>query len=163
MRLPDGNGLDVLSEFVAKGIAVIVITAHGGVSDAVHAVKLGATEYLKKPIDLEELLLIVQKSENAVKVNYSLDYSRQRNNHAIQHASEGTKLLGESLSVQNVRAQIVRISQIDLLENDIAPTVMVTGEAGTGKDLAARLLHISCRQNVQVKDKRSDKPFVDID
>ena len=163
MRLPDGNGLDLLSEFIAKGIAVIVMTAHGEVSDAVNAIKLGATDYLKKPIDLEELLHIVQKSENAAKVNHSLDYSRQRNCHATQHASHGVELLGESVPMQSVRAQIARISQIALLENAIPPTVMITGETGTGKDVAARLLHLSCRQNEQTKDQHSDKPFVHVD
>jgi two-component system response regulator AtoC len=56
MRLPDGNGLDLLSDLVAKNVAVIVMTAHGEISDAVNAIKQGAIDYLKKPIDLEELL-----------------------------------------------------------------------------------------------------------
>lgn len=155
MRLPDGNGLELLSDFIAKGIAVIVMTAHGEVSDAVNAIKLGATDYLKKPIDLEELLLIVQKSENATKINHSLDYSRQRNSHATQHASEGVELLGDSAPMQSVRAQISRISQLVLLEDAIPPTVMISGETGTGKDVAARLLHLSCAN--------SDKPFVHVD
>lgn len=163
MRLPDGNGLVLLSEFVAKGIAVIVMTAHGEVSDAVNAIKLGATDYLKKPIDLEELLLIVQKSENAAKINHSLDYSRQRNSHATQHASDGVELLGESVPMQSVRAQIARISQLVLLEDAIPPTVMISGETGTGKDIAARLLHLSCQSKDQSKDRHNDKPFVHVD
>ena len=155
MRLPDGNGLELLSEFAAKGIAVVIMTAHGEVSDAVSAIKQGALDYLKKPIDLEELLLIVQKSETTAQKNHSLDYSRQRSSYAAKHASEGVAMLGNCEAIQNVRAQILRIAQLVLLENATPPTVMIAGETGTGKDVAARLLHLSCTN--------SDKPFVHID
>ena len=155
MRLPDGNGLELLSEFVAKGMAVVIMTAHGEVSDAVAAIKLGAADYLKKPIDLDELLLIVQKSENATKINHSLGYAKQRSTYATQHAIEGVELLGESTSMQGVRKQILRISQLVLSDDTIPPTVMIAGETGTGKDVAARLLHLSCAS--------FDKPFVHVD
>src|SRR3990167_7403306 len=89
MRLPDGNGLDLLPFFVARNAMVIVMTAHGEISDAVNAMKQGAVDYLKKPIDLEELLLSIQKAETAAVQSNSLDYSRQRNAHAI----EGVELL----------------------------------------------------------------------
>ena len=63
MRLPDGNGLDLLPDLIARNINVIVMTAFGEVTDAVNAINMGALDYLKKPIDLEELLLIIKKSE----------------------------------------------------------------------------------------------------
>jgi DNA-binding NtrC family response regulator len=154
MRLPDGNGLDLLAELVAKNTAVIVMTAHGEVSDAVSAIKQGAVDYLKKPIDLEELLLSVQKAEAAAVQSNSLDYSRQRNAHAI----DGVELLGESPAMQSVKAQIRRISQL-VAGDTVPPTVLIGGETGTGKDVAARLLHSSC----QSKEKHNDKPFVHID
>ncbi|MDO9150250.1 MAG: sigma-54 dependent transcriptional regulator [Methylotenera sp.] len=150
MRLPDGNGLDLLTEFVVKGAVVIVMTAHGEISDAVNAMKQGAVDYLKKPIDLEELLLSIQKAETAAMQSKSLDYSRQRN----AHASEGVELLGDSPAMQNVKMQINRIAQ--LVSNDsVPPTVLIGGETGTGKDVAARSLHLSCAN--------SDKPFVHVD
>lgn len=150
MRLPDGNGLDLLTEFVAKGAVVIVMTAHGEISDAVNAMKQGAVDYLKKPVDLEELLLSIQKAETAAMQSKSLDYSRQRN----AHASEGVELLGDSPAMQNVKMQIKRIAQ--LVSNDsVPPTVLIGGETGTGKDVAARSLHLSCAN--------SDKPFVHVD
>ncbi len=150
MRLPDGNGLDLLPEFVAKNAAVIVMTAHGEVSDAVNAIKHGAVDYLKKPIDLEELLLSIQKAETAAVQSNSLDYSRQRN----AHATEGVELLGNSPAMQSVKTQIKRIAQL-VASDTVPPTVLISGETGTGKDVAARLLHLSCANN--------DKPFVHID
>lgn len=150
MRLPDGNGLDLLSEFVTKGAVVIVMTAYGEISDAVNAMRQGAVDYLKKPIDLEELLLSIQKAEATAKQAKSLDYSRQRN----AHASEGVELVGDSPAMQNVKMQIQRIAQ--LVSNDsVPPTVLIGGETGTGKDVAARLLHLSCANN--------EKPFVHVD
>ncbi|WP_047549595.1 sigma-54-dependent transcriptional regulator [Methylotenera sp. G11] len=151
MRLPDGNGLDLLPFFVAKSAMVIVMTAHGEISDAVNAMKQGAVDYLKKPIDLEELLLSIQKAEAAAAQSNSLDYSRQRNAHAI----EGVELLGDSPAMQNIKSQIHRISRF-VSSDAIPPTVLIGGETGTGKDVAARLLHLSCSTN-------NNKPFVHVD
>lgn len=150
MRLPDGNGLDLLAEFVAKNAVVIVMTAHGEISDAVYAMKQGAIDYLKKPIDLEELLLSIQKAEAATVQSNSLNYSRQRN----VHATEGVELLGNSPAMQSVKTQIKRIAQL-VAGDTVPPTVLISGETGTGKDVAARLLHLSCANK--------DKPFVHID
>lgn len=152
MRLPDGNGLDLLPFFVAKNAMVIVMTAHGEISDAVNAMKQGAVDYLKKPIDLEELLLSIQKAETAAVQNNSLDYSRQRNAHAI----EGVELLGDSSAMLSIKSQIKRIAQL-VSTDSVPPTVLIGGETGTGKDVAARLLHLSC------KDSNNDKPFVHVD
>jgi two-component system, NtrC family, response regulator AtoC len=150
MRLPDGNGLDLLPHFVARNVMVIVMTAYGEISDAVNAMKQGAIDYLKKPIDLDELLISIQKAESLAHQNNSLDYSRQRNAHAI----EGVELLGDSAPMQGVRTQIQRIAQ--LVSNDaVPPTVLINGETGSGKDVAARLLHLSSRH--------PDKPFVHVD
>jgi DNA-binding NtrC family response regulator len=150
MRLPDGNGLELLPEFIAKNMAVIVMTAFGEISDAVNAIKQGAVDYLKKPIDLDELLISVQKVEMSVVQSNSLDYSRQRNAHAI----DGVEMLGASLAMQNVKLQIQRIAQF-VADDVVPPTVLISGETGTGKDVAARLLHASCANK--------DKPFVHID
>jgi len=152
MRLPDGNGLDLLPFFVAKNAMVIVMTAHGDISDAVNAMKQGAVDYLKKPIDLEELLLSIQKAETAAVQSNSLDYSRQRNAHAI----EGVELLGDSPAMQSIKSQIKRIAQL-VSTDSVPPTVMIGGETGTGKDVAARLLHLSSQ------DSNNDKPFVHVD
>ena len=151
MRLPDGNGLDLLSDLVARNINVIVMTAFGEVTDAVNAIKMGALDYLKKPIDLEELLLIIQKNEKTTELQTSLAYSRQRD--AV--VNESVQLIGESEAMQSVRQQIGRIAQLSELSDAVPPTVLITGETGTGKDVVARYLHASCVNH--------DKPFVYID
>lgn len=150
MRLPDGNGFDLISEYVARNIAVIVMTAHGEISDAVNAMKLGALDYLKKPVDLNELLISIQKVKNLSSKNNSLDLSKQRNAHAI----ERVELLGKSSEMQNIRNQIKRVAQI-FSTDAVPPTLLITGETGTGKDIVARSLHLSCA--------RSDKPFIHVD
>lgn len=151
MRLPDGNGLDLINEFVARSITTIVMTAYGEVSDAVTAMKLGANDYLKKPIDLEELLLVVQKNIKTSALQASLNFARQRN----AHSSDGITLIGDSPATQSIHMQIARIAQLEHLADAIAPTVLIMGETGTGKDVAARLLHASGSNN--------EKPFVHVD
>jgi len=151
MRLPDGNGLDLLADFVAKNINTIVMTAFGDVTDAVNAIKMGAIDYLKKPIDLEELLLIIQKNEKTTDLQASLDYSRQRDS----VVNDSVQLIGESAAMQSVRQQITRIAQLSALSDAVQPTVLITGETGTGKDVVARYLHASCANH--------DKPFVHVD
>ena len=151
MRLPDGNGLDYLPELVANGATVIVMTAYGDFSDAVNAIKLGANDYLKKPIDLEELLLIVQKNEKTTELKTSLDYSRQRN----AHSSDNISLIGQSTAIQSLRLQIERIASLKSKSDITPPTVLIIGETGTGKDVVARMLHAAC--------PNADKPFVHVD
>jgi DNA-binding NtrC family response regulator len=80
MRLPDGSGLDLLSEIRAlnPSIAVLVMSAYGELEDAVSAMKLGASDYLKKPIDLDELLLNVEKVFDKNELTQKLTYSASR-------------------------------------------------------------------------------------
>jgi two-component system, NtrC family, response regulator AtoC len=151
MRLPDGNGLDLLPELASSGMAVIVMTAYGDISDAVNAIKLGAIDYLKKPIDLEDLLLSVKKNEKTATLKTSLDYSRQRSS----HESDSVYLIGESPAIESLRLQIARIAQLSNTNDATPPTVLIMGETGTGKDVVSRLLHASCAN--------SNKPFVHID
>lgn len=151
MRLPDGNGLELIAELSGKGVSCIVMTAHGDLSDAVNAMKQGAADYLKKPVDLEELLLAIQKVEATARLKHQLDYSRQRNT----HATEGHELLGDSQAMRHIRMQIDRVARLVPMAEAVPPTVLIQGETGTGKDVVARLLHISTA--------KSDRPFVHVD
>jgi two-component system, NtrC family, response regulator AtoC len=130
---------------------VVVMTAYGELDDAVAALKLKALDYLKKPIDLDELLLTVERTLKQVEVRRSLDYSRQRDGRALESA----RLLGDSPVMQQLRAQIERVGQVSSRAGEAPPTVLILGETGGGKDLAAKLLHLA--------SARRDRPFVHVD
>lgn len=151
MRLPDGNGIELLKEFAAAGVPVIVMTAHGDVGDAVNAMKQGAIDYLKKPVDLEELLLTVAKVNRSVALKNQVDHSRERDTLAL----EGVDLIGQSAAMHSVRSQIEQFSRLSNVKDVIPPTILISGETGTGKDVAARLLHQLCNL--------ADQPFVQVD
>src|SRR5690606_34205452 len=83
VRLPDGNGLDLLAEIRAVGhplqnLPVIMMTAYGELEDAVSAMKFGASDYLKKPVDLDELILTIDKVVHNHAIRRQLNYSEQR-------------------------------------------------------------------------------------
>ncbi len=154
MRLPDGSGLDFLTRLRASeaaDISVVVMTAYGELDDAIAALKLKALDYLKKPIDLDELLVIIEKVLRQAEIHRSLNYSRQRDGRALETA----QLIGESPAMQQLREQIRRVGQISANADQAPPTVLILGETGCGKDLAAKLLHL--------ESVRCDKPFVHVD
>jgi len=122
MRLPDGDGLELVGwmQTHAPDVPVAVITAHGNVETAVQALKLGAFDFISKPLDLNNLRDIV---ENALKVDAS-------------SADGNSKLLGESAPMQELRDLVDRVARSQ------AP-VHISGESGTGKELVAKLIHDS--------------------
>src|SRR5437667_1478844 len=132
MRLPDGEGLRVVEYITQKAIdvPVAVITAFGSAENAVAALKAGAFDYLSKPVALEQLRALVKQ---ALKVPEK------------PQPSTGYQLLGESPAMEQVR------SMIDRLAKSQAP-VFINGESGSGKELAARMLHL--------KGPRAELPFI---
>lgn len=133
MRLPDGDGLDLVQwmQKNAAGVPVAVITAHGNVETAVQALKLGAFDFISKPLDLNNLRNII---ENALKLS-------------DEEADGASRLLGDSPAMQRLREMIDRVARSQ------AP-VHISGESGTGKELVARLIHES--------GPRKDGPFVPV-
>jgi two-component system, NtrC family, response regulator AtoC len=154
MRLPDGSGLDFLEALRSRDpadIPVVVMTAYGELEDAVAALKLKALDYLKKPVDLDELRIIIDKALRQVELHRSLDYSRQRDGRAL----ESVRLLGESPVMTRLCEQIKRVGKISSRTDETPPTMLVLGETGCGKDLAAKLLHL--------ESSRHNRPFVHVD
>jgi DNA-binding NtrC family response regulator len=147
VRLPGMSGIDLLKrvrEF-DPAIPVVIMTAYGTIEGAVEAVKLGAFDYMKKPVDLEELKLLADRARETAVLKQELSYYRHR------AASEGpvAGILGSSPAML---ALLERVRQVAAL--DETPPVLITGETGTGKGLVARTLHRL--------GKRSGKPFIDV-
>jgi two-component system response regulator PilR (NtrC family) len=133
MRLPDGEGLDLVRHIAAQAadLPVAVITAHGSTENAVAALKAGAFDYVSKPVGLEELRSLVRSA-------LSLPAAAP---------AQGQQLLGDSAPLAQVRELIAKLARTQ------AP-VYISGESGSGKELAARLIHEN--------GARRDKPFVPV-
>lgn len=135
MRLPDGDGLDLLEWLQARkpGVPCAVITAHGNVETAVRALKLGAFDFVSKPLDVTHLRRMIT---SALKLA-----DRPGGGTTFR----GPRLLGESAPMQQLREMIARVARSQ------AP-VHISGESGTGKELVARLIHQA--------GPRADGPFI---
>lgn len=146
MRLPGMNGLSVLRQLqkIYPGILVIMMTAYAEVKDAVAAMKIGAYDYITKPFDNDELLLIIQKALKTESLTREVDCLRRK----LNEKEKKSLFLGNSEVIKRV------LKKVDL----IAPTkmsVILQGKSGTGKEVIARLIH--------KKSERRDKPFVAVD
>jgi two-component system, NtrC family, response regulator PilR len=145
MRLPDGLGIELVREVTSgdKVIPIAVITAYGSADNAVVALKAGAFDYLSKPVALDQLRLMVQ---SALRIGKPSDNSQRQSGDAkARNSGTALRLIGQSAAMQELRTQIVRLAR------SMAP-VAITGESGSGKELAARDIH--------ALSPRGDKPFV---
>jgi two-component system response regulator PilR (NtrC family) len=135
MQLPDGDGLDLVKwiQQYSPSVPVAVITAHGNMETAVRALKLGAFDFVSKPLDLAGLRKLVA---TAIKLSGPSD---------TDTSVFGPRLLGTSVAMQDMREMIARVARSQ------AP-VHISGESGTGKELVAKLIHES--------GPRRDGPFV---
>jgi two-component system response regulator PilR (NtrC family) len=142
MRLPDGDGLQVLRHIAENygNTPVAVITAFGSTENAVAALKAGAFDYLAKPIKLEQLRPLVM---SALKLPKPSQARRAATGETVQPGTP--RLLGESPAIHRAREMIGKLARSQ------AP-VYITGESGSGKEVAARLMHLG--------SARADAPFV---
>ena len=131
LKMPRMGGMDVLRHMraVDLDIPVIVITAHGAVDSAIEATHLGARAYLHKPFDLREIELAVRKVLETYRLETEVRYFRQRK--AVGYG----QILGASPAMQRLFETLRRLEKVD------APTVLLVGESGTGKDLIASAIH----------------------
>ncbi|MDA8432245.1 MAG: sigma-54 dependent transcriptional regulator [Nitrospiraceae bacterium] len=140
LRLPDMYGIEILEAIKADypEISVIVMTGYGEVEEAVRAMKLGAEYYFQKPVDLDQLAVVVEKSLGI----------KQIRQEAVLRRESPYPIVGRSRQTQGL------IHMIHLLASNPMTTVLIQGETGTGKELVAR--------NIHALSARAGKPFVDI-
>lgn len=136
MRLPDGNGIEVIYRIQRhySHIPVAMITAHGNMSSAIEALKAGAFDFLNKPVELQTLRTLVSSA---------LKLDQPKATEACDSATP--EMIGQSPKIEKIRALV------DKLGRSLAP-VHIYGESGTGKELVARMLHN--------RSHRCDKPFI---
>ena len=144
-KMPAPDGMEVLRKIRAKGSAfpVIMLTAHGNVEGAVEAMKAGASEYLTKPFDLEELKLAIEKAVRVADLAEEVENLREE--------------IEREYDIEGIVAANPKMLEVLDIVKQVAPsdaTVMVYGESGTGKELVARALHLL--------SPRAPKRFVEV-
>ncbi len=137
MKLPDGNGIDLVKQISIKypDLPVAMITAHGNMESAIEALKAGAFDFISKPVDLKTLRHLI---DTALKLPHHIP---------DESSSDELELLGDSAAMQETRNKIAKLARSQ------AP-VYISGESGVGKELVARLIHN--------KGPRMDKPFIPV-
>jgi two-component system nitrogen regulation response regulator NtrX len=142
IAMPGRDGIEILQELRATWpeLPVVMMSGHGTIETAVRATKLGAFDFIEKPLSVEKLLLTIQHAIERARL--------ERENRRLRAANlRAHEILGSSEPVRRLKEQIALA----------APTngwVLITGENGTGKELVARQIHL--------QSKRSDKPFVEV-
>jgi len=141
--LPDKSGFDILQSVrkVSTATEVIVITGHASAQSAVRAMKEGAFDYITKPIDFDELKIVVAKALEKQQILSENLYLRKQ----LQGRFEFSNIIGNSPAMKLVFERMARIVKTD-------STVLITGDSGTGKELVARALHYN--------GNRKERPFV---
>jgi len=142
IQMPEMNGFEVLKRVkqLNPSISVVIISAHGSIENAIKATKLGAFDFIEKPIDREKLLISVR---NAVEQSKLLN-----ENIEIKKSLEGEgEILGQSKAINNILELIEKVAPLDT-------RILISGENGTGKELVAKAIH--------KHSMRKDKPFIEV-
>jgi len=141
IKMPGKDGMEVLDEAMKiTETPIVMISGHGNIETAVEAIKMGAFDYIAKPLDLNRLLITLRNAMDKSKLITETKVLKKK-------VSRKYEMIGESLQIQNIKEMIERV----------APTnarVLITGENGTGKELVAHWLH--------EKSERAKAPFIEV-
>ena len=145
LHLPDALGLDLLSQARARlpAAPAIVVTASASVDDVIGALKAGAIDYLRKPVDIQRMIVSLANAAKIMRQQQDITQLRSelKETYRLEH------MIGSSPAMTKLRELVRQAAPTD-------NTVLITGESGTGKELVAKALHYS--------SKRAAKPFVDV-
>ena len=146
IKLPDIDGLELLKEFKESGIdtAMILMTAQNTMRNAIGAMKNGAFDYITKPFDLDEVLVLVKRAVDSRKLTRDF---RELKEEVKKRFEPGVNIIGTSSSMQSVYKTIGQVV-------DTQATILILGESGTGKELVAKTIHYN--------SPRWNQPFVAI-
>lgn len=139
IKLPDGNGIDLMIQFreaIPEG-EVILITGYGDIDSAVEAMKIGAYDYIAKPFSLDRLELVIEKAYQRVRL--------QRENRLLRHKQKdkpSLKIIGHSQDIEHIRYLIKKVAPTNV-------PVLITGESGTGKNVVAQAIHSQSQRSAQ--------------
>ncbi|MBP5233967.1 MAG: sigma-54-dependent Fis family transcriptional regulator [Planctomycetes bacterium] len=138
LMLPDGSGMEILAESkkLYPATPVVLVTGHGSIENAVEATRLGAYEYLTKPVDLNKLRVIVKNALHLAELE-----------RRVENISALDALVGQSPAIVEVKELIKQVAYSDV-------TVLIEGESGTGKELVANAL--------QAQSPRAGAPFIKV-
>lgn len=146
LRMPGMTGIELLHKLreLDSEVPVIIITAYTTLESAIEALRLGASDFLKKPFDMDELLLVVQNTLERCRLRRENRLLRRQ----LKSERQQLGLIGHSPALERVHAMIEKIA-------DVPCNVIIHGESGTGKELAARAIH-----NM---GPNPDSPFIVVD
>jgi len=142
IQMPEMSGFEVLKKVkeTTPSLSVIIISAHGSVENAIKATRLGAFDFIEKPIDRDKLLISVRNAVEQVKLlNENIEIKKT--------LEGGGEILGQSKGIKSILELIEKVAPLDT-------RVLITGENGTGKELVARAIHR--------RSQRKDKPFIEV-
>jgi len=140
IRLPDGNGLELIPLIRGRSSAaiIVILTAYATIEGAITALKSGADHYLIKPVDLDELLMVLEREGE----RKSIQAENVALKAYVSSLSGFGNIVGQSVAMTPVIERLKKLCDSD-------SSVLITGESGTGKELAARVLHYSGRRQGQ--------------
>jgi DNA-binding NtrC family response regulator len=150
-KMPGGDGDKLLCELknrdLLREMPVVIITAHGTSENAIHAMQLGAYDFVTKPFDLDEICATARRAVDHARLQKEIGELREKLNSGVSRTANHNQMIGSSRAMLEVFKSIGRVAQTDT-------TVLIHGESGTGKELVARAVHEN--------SPRNKRPFVAI-